>query len=297
MESHSNRPEVRSALETGVGWDMHYSTTLHTRMLYVATRIGSREHPIGVARISENLSDIDLAVGRIHHVFFIAALIAFIVAALAGARIAGGIAGPIHAMRSVARDLAKGDLDRRVRVADGSAQEISDLADTLNVMASELRARMIELTGEKTKLQAILDKADDGLMVVDHEARVQMANPAAVSLIGTDPDQVRGRTIIESTLSHDLSELVERVLRTKAPASLGIQLSNPRQTYLNVYVTPLELGAVVVMHDLTEASRTDALRRDFVANVSHELRNPLASIRPRRRRASNLSQPSRRACA
>lgn len=281
MDDHTARPEVREALRHGMGWEIRRSDTLDTRMLYVATRIGGSDRPLGVARVSENLSEVDAAVGRIHRVFFISAFIAFIVAGLAGARIAGSIARPIRDMRSVARQLAKGDLDQRVDVADNSPEEISDLAETLNAMAGELRGMMTQLTSEKTKLQTILDKTNNGLMVVDHESRVQMANPATAALLGARPDQVLGKTIIESTLSRDLSELVLRVLRTGVPASLGLRLPNLSETYLDVYVAPLERsgGGIVVIHDLTQVARTDAVRRDFVANVSHELRNPLASIR------------------
>jgi two-component system phosphate regulon sensor histidine kinase PhoR len=143
---------------------------------------------------------------------------------------------------------------------------------------------MGELVGEKTTLQTILNKTDDGLIVVDHEARVRLVNPAAARLLGSIGAQFRGKSVIETTLSHDISELVDRVLRTNTPASLEVQLATPSQTYLNVYVTPLERsdgpsGAVVVMHDLTAAKNMDSVRRDFVANVSHELRTPLASIR------------------
>lgn len=284
MESHASRPEVLSALDSGEGWSVRRSSTLSTRMLYVAVRVGGRDNPLGVARVAKSLSEIDNARGRIHRVFLISALIAFIVSGAVGFRIADGIAGPIDGMTRVARRLAHGELSQRMELPARSHDEIHELADTLNVMASEFRRMVDELTTEKNKLQAILNKADDGLMVVDHESRITMANSASARIIGNEPDSIVGKTVIEGTLSHDLSELVERVVRTRTPASLEIQLADAEQSYLNVYVTPLErpdgpAGAVVVMHDLTGSRRLDSVRRDFVANFSHELRTPLASIR------------------
>ena len=213
MENHLNRPEVKSALITGSGWIMRYSKTLHTNMLYVATRIGDAKHPIGVSRVSQSLAEVDAARGQIHLVFLIATLIAMLVAGVAGVSIAGNISRPIISMTAVAKQLAKGELGHRMQVRPEPWDEIDELADTLNTMASELRSMMDELAGEKTKLQTILDKTDDGLMVTDHNAHVLMANPTASRLLGMDLSSIVGRTIIESTLSHDLSELVGRVLR------------------------------------------------------------------------------------
>jgi len=282
MDLHLNRPEVRGALTSGSGWSIRYSKTLRTRMLYVATRITSGGQPVGVARVSESLAEVDQARRRIHQAFFAAGLIAFILAGIAGAQIAGRIAGPIQDIGAVAGRLAKGQLEQRVQVRPGGRDEIDQLGATLNTMAEELRRTIDELAAEKSKFQAILERTDDGLMVVDGQARVQMTNPAAAGLLATQARQIQGKTVIESTLSHDLAEMVDRVLRTQIPAALEIQLAGAEQPYVKAYVAPLDAprgGAVVVLHDLTAAKRMDSVRRDFVANVSHELRTPLASIK------------------
>lgn len=281
MDNHSDRPEVRSALRSGVGWEVRRSRSLRIRMIYVATRIGSAERPVGVVRLAENLSEVDASVGRIHRVFFLAALLAFVAAGLAGIRIAGSIAGPVHSMRRVARRMARGALDDRVHLEDDVPVEVRELADTLNAMARELKAMMGQVTAESDRLRTVLERTNSGLMLVDGDGKVQMANRAASALLGADPGRMLGKSVIEGTLSHELSELAVRVLRTHTAASLGVRLSSLADTCIDVYVAPLERsgGAVIVMHDLTESARADAMRRDFVANVSHELRNPLASIR------------------
>ncbi len=284
MESHSNRFEFQRALKYGTGWTIRDSSTLKSRMLYVATRFGDGTHITGVARVAESLSMLDVQRSKIHRAFFIAALIAFVVAAVTGAKVSSNITRPILAMNAIARKFAKGDLKHRVEVNDKPGDEIDELAGTLNVMAYELRTMMSELAEEKTMLGAILSKTDSGLMVVDNHSRIRMLNPAAAQMLGVTPSQVQSKTLIEGILNHDLSELVNRVLRTGKPASLEIEFAIPDQTFLNVYATPLENqdgpnGAVIVMHDMTSTKRIDSVRRDFIANVSHELRTPLASIK------------------
>lgn len=284
MESHNDRPEFTQALASGSGWIIRYSDTLHKRMLYVATRIGDDAHPLGVARIAEDLSRVDHARSIIHKVFFIGVLIVFIIAVLVGAMISSDVSTPISDMSAAARRFAKGDLDLRLNVSDPPKNEIHELANTLNWMASDLRNMLNELTVEKGKLQTIFDKADDGILLVDENARIQMINPVASRLLSIEDNNVIGQTVIEATLSHDISELISRVLRTGIPASLELQLQASEQLFVSAYLAPLEnpdglYGAMIVMHDLTTAKRIDSIRRDFVANVSHELRTPLASIR------------------
>jgi two-component system phosphate regulon sensor histidine kinase PhoR len=123
---------------------------------------------------------------------------------------------------------------------------------------------------------------DDGIAVVDASGRMQMVNPAASRLL--DARSAEGKTVIEATLSHQISGLVNRVLRTGDPESLEVRLQTSDRAQADLYAAPLEspdgsLGALIVVHDLSAARRIDSVRRDFVANVSHELRTPLASIR------------------
>jgi two-component system phosphate regulon sensor histidine kinase PhoR len=285
-ESDGSLPsDVTDALEEGMGYSIQMGSGRSSNILYVATSFGpDKIRPLGAVRVSESLAQIDLRTRQINQVFFLAAFLAFIVAAIVGAKISDSITAPILAMNRIAGRFAAGDLSQRLDVREVPANEIDELARTLNMMAFELRSMMHELAEEKVKLEAIFAKTDDGLVVVDQQARIRLINPAASQILGLNPAQVVGKTIIESTLHHDLSELADRVLRTGKPASLEIQISMPSEKYLNIYVSPLErpsgpAGAVLVIHNLTATRQIDLVRRDFVANVSHELRTPLASIK------------------
>lgn len=284
MENHANRPEVREAIAAGYGKSQRYSSTLQMDMLYVASTFKRNGKLAGVARVAEPLSGLQEVMTAIQRTFIAAALLAVILAALVSVKLASRITDRIERVSSVARKLASGDLSARVSPVEGSLDETSALALTFNSMAERLQSMVREITEQRSRMQTILDHTDDGLLLVDHQDKIQMINPAACRLLGIASDQIIGKTIIEGTLNHDLAALVSRVHRTREPAALEIILPNVKETALHVYVAPLEqaegtIGALAVLHDVTAGKKVEAIRRDFIANVSHELRTPLASIK------------------
>lgn len=284
MPNHGTRPEIRQALDTGFGTSIRYSATLRTRMLYVATAYGPAGNPAGVTRIAEPLSSLHQVMSAIQRTFLLAALAAFVLAALLSLRLTATITAPIRNVALAASKLADGQLTARTTVPKGAAGEVRSLASAFNHMAGQLQASMQEITEQTTRMQTMFEHTDDGLALISSESRIRMINPAACRMIGIDCAQVIGKTVIEGTLNHDLSGLVDRALRTREPATLDIMLSSGNDASVLAYVAPIsrpdgDFDALVVLHDLTAVKHLDALRRDFVANVSHELRTPLASIK------------------
>lgn len=281
MENHSNRPEFREAVKSGYGVTTRYSSTLRVRMLYVATRFGPVENPTGVVRVSEPLSGLEHVLTSIRKAFLATALIAIILAAIASAKLAANITKTIEEVSDKARRLAEGDLTARASAPKTPKDETEALAITFNKMADQLESTVKALTEKQSQMQAIFEKTGNGLILLDSQMRIKMINPAACRMLSVSSADTAGKTVIEGTLSHELAALVERVIRTGEPAALDITPPSQEDGAVQSYVTPLESrsGALVVLHDITAARQLDAVRRDFVANVSHELRNPLASIK------------------
>lgn len=284
MPNHADRPEVRQALATGSGDATRYSTTLKTRMLYVATTYGPADKPAGLVRIAEPLSALREVMSTIQRTFLLAALAAVLLAAILSLKLASGITAPIESIASAARKLAGGDLSARTPVSEKAAGEVKALASTFNHMAEQLQSTVMEITEQKARIQAIFERTDDGLVLIGHDGKIQMVNPATCRMIGVDCANAVGKTVIEGTLSHDLSGLVDRVVSNQEPAALDVVLPTDDETTVHAYVAPISspdgsANVLVVLHDVTAIKRIDAIRRDFVANVSHELRTPLASIK------------------
>lgn len=282
MQSHASRQEIEEARLSGYGSGIRYSDTLRQDMLYISYRIGSASFPVGFVRLAEPLDEIRRHQVVLRRTFAGAALIATVMIAGIAIWLAGSIARPLGQITAAATRMGKGDLSARITFLDKPTDEVFRLASTLNSMSFELSQTLAELREEKAKLEAVFSKSDDAIIVIDAEGRIQMLNPVATQIIAPVTENPAGKTLVEATLSHELAELSERVMATETAASLVVSLA-PANCDVNAYVVPIDIsdsvGAVIVMHDLTEAKRIDDVRRDFIANISHELRTPLASIK------------------
>ena len=185
---------------------------------------------------------------------------------------------PIGRLTTMARRVASGDLDQTIAV--DTRDEVGQLAEAFNEMASDLRRTIGAIEEERSEIAAILAGMADGVAIVDEEGRVVALNRAAERMLETVEATARGRSVAEVVRQH---ELVEHLTRGSPPETpLVITLGRDRRQ-VQVVVTPVKVAdrthQVVLLQDVTELRRAEAIRRDFVANVSHELRTPLASLR------------------
>ncbi len=187
---------------------------------------------------------------------------------------------PFHQISAVSRKLAAGNLDERLPITGD--EEIAALGTSLNTMAQILGARMQALSDGKQQLELILEAMGQGVMVLDHDGRITLTNSAVLKVLGTDRDLV-GKTPLEVLRRPELENAVKAVLTGEPVQTLEITVGNNRVLQANVAPVTNAAGvvnsAVVVFHDFTEIRRGERMRRDFVANVSHEFKTPLTSIR------------------
>src|SRR6516225_3355191 len=187
---------------------------------------------------------------------------------------------PLHEISVVSRKLAAGNLDARLPITGD--EEISALRTSLNTMAQVLGARMQALSDGKQQLELILEAMCQGVLVLDRDGRITLANTSVLTVLGTDRTLV-GKTPLEVFRRPELENAVKTVLAGQATQTLEIITGNNRVLQANVApvtnATGVVNSAVAVFHDLTEIRRSERMRRDFVANVSHEFKTPLTSIR------------------
>jgi two-component system phosphate regulon sensor histidine kinase PhoR len=187
---------------------------------------------------------------------------------------------PLREIALVSRKLAAGNLGERLPIAGD--EEIAALGASLNTMAQVLGARMQALSDGKQQLELILEAMGQGVMVLDRDGRITFTNTSLLKVLATGRDLV-GRTPLEVFRRPELENAVKAVLAGRPIQTLEMVAGHNRVLQANVAPVANAAGtvnsAVAVFHDLTEIRRAERMRRDFVANVSHEFKTPLTSIR------------------
>ena len=282
LENHGTRPEVIQALSAGYGTDIRLSATVGQRMYYLALPMKSGNQIRSVARLAIPLTTLESRIHDLTRAVSIAFGLAFAVSVALSVLLARGVTRPLSAMADVARQLAGGSLGRRIRTT--SRDEVGVLGSTLNQMADQLESKIREVSEDRTQLLAMLASMIEGVMVLDCRGKVLQVNPALEQMLMVQGAEARGRAHWEVIRHHELSELVTRVLETRANCGGEMTAAASGRT-LRVEASVAggqrenEACAVLVFHDITAVRRLEKVRKDFVANVSHELRTPLTSIK------------------
>ncbi len=267
IESHADRPEIRTALAGRVGRANRRSETVGTVLLYVAVPGGP-----GVVRVATSLNQVDEIVGRAQRAVAGAALLALAIGTLFAVIAGRSIAGPLTAITAAARAIAAGSPPRFPR---SGVPDIDALVQALRQMHRQLADRFDELRREQAETAALVESMIEGVIAADGRGRIVTANPAARRLLGYAPAE-QLPDLAELFRVKAAREVVDAVLAGESVEDRQLEMDG-RAFLVNARPLPAG-GAVLVIHDLTELRRLEAVRRDFVANVSHELKTPLTSI-------------------
>ena len=277
LENHRSRPEIAAAFAGQTKDNIRFSASIHRRMLYAATQLPGA--PTMVARVSLPLSWVDAAKARTRALLLGGALVALVAAILLSSMAAVVMSRGLRSLTAVARRMAGGELEARTRLE--STDELGELGRTLDHLAKNLSRSVRELRDDRDLLGRILESMREGVLVMDGEHRILLANPSLREMLLLDSDVV-GRSTIEVIRNAELQSIVENALVGREPLVGEIEVSGLKPRRLLVHAARLSgepRALLLVLFDVTEMRRLEIVRRDFVTNVSHELRTPIASVR------------------
>ncbi len=284
MDNHLDRPEVRQAEATGTGTATRYSTTVHQQMMYVARRVdlaeGARNDGVRYVRLALPLGAVEEEIGWLQRVVWTAAGATMLLALFLSLILARRMSAPLVNLADAARSVSGGAYGTRVAIA--SRDEVGTLAAAFNEMSQACAAHIAQMEQDRQQLRTILGSMVEGVLVLDAEQRVLFLNEAAGRLLGLPPGTVPGRKLWQLVRHRQLNQAVEQVLATDQPHRCELEWLTPEPRVFVVHGSRLpdnpRPGAVLVLHDITHLRKLERVRQDFVANVSHELKTPLAAI-------------------
>ncbi len=284
MDNHRDRPEIRQAFSKQTGMSIRPSTTLMREMyMYVAIPVLIGENPVAVVRTAFSLGSVENTLWSIYTTIFIGGLVAALLLAIVSLAVSKRISAPLERLRVGAGKFAKGELSFKIETDE--SKEIAELAEALNEMVRQLDARMRTVISQRNERNAILSSMVEGVLAVNSEQKVIILNTAAAEFFEIEANSAKGRPIQEVVRNSDLHRFISHLLETGLPDEREITVHRDTTQHYQVIGTALNdeekrnIGALVVMHDVTNLKRLENIRRDFVANVSHELRTPITSIK------------------
>lgn len=284
MDNHANRPEILLALEGETGVAKRFSQTLQQNMLYVAIPVRDSGEIIGVVRAALSMAELEKTLSSIRYKLTGGGLAVALIAALIALAVSRRISIPLIELQQGAVRFAGGNLSHHL--PGSRVEEINGLSEAMNSMAAQLDERLKAEIRQRNEQEAVLASMIEGVIAIDSRHVVLRMNGAAADLLGIDPDKTVGRQIGEVARKADLNRFIEKALASDSPVEAEITLlSKGKERYLQSHGTALKgaegqrIGTLIVIHDVTRLRKLEDLRRDFVANVSHELKTPITAIK------------------
>jgi two-component system phosphate regulon sensor histidine kinase PhoR len=283
MDNHASRPEIAEALSGQTGQSLRFSKTLMQRMLYVATPIKDRQEIVAVLRTSLPATAVETEIRSIQLKIALGGCIIALLAAGISWIISRRISHPIEQMKKSAAQFAGGDLSHRL--PSPATEEMAGLADAMNQMAAQLEDRIETIISQRNQLETVLASMLEGVIAIDGEERIVSINRAAAQLFNNQPANCLNKSIQEVIRSPSLQQFIRRALHNIHPAEEDITVYQNAERVIDVKSSPLldatnqQIGTLVVFNDVTQLRRLENMRRDFVANVSHEIKTPLTAIK------------------
>jgi two-component system phosphate regulon sensor histidine kinase PhoR len=273
MKNHNNRAEIKEARKNGIGYSIRYSSTLNKNMIYVASVFDDGY----IVRSSMEASLINNFKSKYIKDYIITLIFVLFIATIMSIRLSQIIVSPIKNLQYIASRLAHGELYKRSKIT--SNDEIGELSKAFNDMADKLQILLKDVTDKQNRLEAILKSMDSGVIAIDVNYKIIMINPYAKEIFGINKDVI-GENLLDVIDEYNF----ENIFKYNLEEYKEIKITWPKERELRIKTADIIsehklIGTVAVVQDITDIKKLENMRSQFVANVSHELKTPLTSIK------------------
>ncbi|WP_027414777.1 two-component system histidine kinase PnpS [Aneurinibacillus terranovensis] len=283
LPNHLNRPEIQEALRSGIGRSIRFSSTMKYSMMYVAVPLKDNGKIIGFVRVAVTSTTVQATIKKLWISLTAILVITLLLFAFVSTRMTKSITQPIEEITRVARDITRNRFKSRINTK--AKGEVGQLAKAVNYMASSLEQQVSAIQENEKRLKSILNNMFSGMMLVSDNRRITMVNVATEQILGYNEDELIGRVHNEVGKNFGLSELITRCFETGEKIRDELHTYYPTERIIDANLSAYKnedreiKGVIVLLHDITAIRRLEKMRSEFVANVSHELKTPITSIK------------------
>jgi len=282
MDNHNDRPEIIEARKSGMGTVVRFSHTLEQEMMYLAIPLNVNDRST-VIRTSLPMTSLRKNIAGIRHTVFLIGLFISLLAGGVSFILSKRIANPLELMKQSAEQFAKGDFSPRLPITNTS--ELNSLSHSLNEMTKQIDERIQTILRERNEREAVLSSMVEGVIDVNTDEKLISLNKAAAHLFHIDKKSSIGKPISSVVRNSELLNFIETVLVSEEYQETELIFRNASDRFLNITGAVLHdetgesTGAVLVLNDITRIHKLENIRKEFVANVSHELKTPITAIK------------------
>lgn len=272
-ENHKDRSEIKEAMENGEGYATRYSDTIKVKLMYYATRLDNNL----IIRSAVPIKTITVLQKENIKSYLLILFIVILFSIFLSLRLVRRIIEPVKELESITFKMANGDYKIRANVKTND--ELGSLGSSFNNMAEQLQIKIYEVIEKQNKIESILNSMDSGVVAVDNNNNVISINPCAELILGIKKNII-GRCLSDYITDYDISSFIAE----EDENDKEIKILHPIERDLKIKKSEMingreNIGKVITFQDITDMKRVELMRSQFVANVSHELKTPLTSIK------------------
>jgi two-component system phosphate regulon sensor histidine kinase PhoR len=277
-------PEIVQAKQEGMGVDVRSGVTAEQRnVMYVAIPVDFGLTGDGYVRLGESMTVVETQIASIRSWFLVGMLCLLVVTAVIAYRLSQLLTRPIEKMTRVAYQIA--NMNYKARVNIPNRDEIGQLGQAINKMSESLQFQLTQFQENENRLKSVLDNMTSGIIMIGHDERIVLINRSAEQLLDLRESELLGQSFTKLKSHYELTKMIQACLEKHEHIRDEVVFYFPEERIMDVHLAPMTGvmedwgGIVIVLHDISAIRRLERVRSEFVANVSHELKTPIAAVK------------------